>query len=829
MVSSATATVTANLSAHIKKALLRAAGREGLAENVLNEQGRTFGLDAEKAAKDLYKRQVTEYRDDLKWVHCLDTSGQAFAIYLNVLYLLPLTFLFVRFFIKSYLRRLERRRSSTTVPVPIEKRAHDLRESFSDATKGTRRSVLSLGGPQEGDEDTDNAIDDTEFQEQKEEVKQEVKKQANKAWRDMNESASNVSKSASKQIQRAKENAGPAIQDTKENVQAAASNASQKIKKTSREVYESVSSSTEGMKQPFEDVKQRADSVKAQTESTVQEGLEKVEGAYENVKSSIVETKQNMLGDSNLSDAIDTTKVSEAATNLKEKASDSVQQGAEVLQNNAQSVSQSLQDTASSVKEVVTSNVKSATAKIDQSTPTQRTTSKDTHSNEGSTSKAQKARENDGTQASAETDRDTGKAKETKQEAEKGESSSEKGVGAENSKEQVRGSDPQEIPKTESSTGDAQKTSTSTVNSKSQGTKPKDVTSTKKSNQKDLDVKDTNDKEHAGKDISSEEGASKESNSKKVVDRKDPTEDTDAAEEKSEGRQSFFKGERAEALERLKSANSEGNDEVIPDDDEVEEEKEETEKETESKVRKSEADAGKSQGNQHIYEETRSNALEKLHSVNSQSQGTDDDDDSKQMDEQKKKPSQHAKGKAAEELADADDSQVFEDQKESWIDVGDDHNAEQKKSKADTKQPSSAGDVKSKDKPDNQVSSEPEWFERLTSSTDSPQKSSESLKSNSKDTEESAAVVKGISFADKVKENVETDESKSAADPDEGFGIFDDLNKSKNDKPVDSSAATEAKADKEEKAEQDKIIAESEPVRDEVKELPKKDDAEAGA
>lgn len=38
-------------------------------------------------------------------VPCITTSGQTFAIWLNVLYLAPLTYLFVKFFITSYLRR----------------------------------------------------------------------------------------------------------------------------------------------------------------------------------------------------------------------------------------------------------------------------------------------------------------------------------------------------------------------------------------------------------------------------------------------------------------------------------------------------------------------------------------------------------------------------------------------------------------------------------------------------------------------------------------------------------------------------------------------------
>lgn len=40
-----------------------------------------------------------------QFVPCITTTGQTFAIWLNVLYLAPLTYLFVKFFITSYLRR----------------------------------------------------------------------------------------------------------------------------------------------------------------------------------------------------------------------------------------------------------------------------------------------------------------------------------------------------------------------------------------------------------------------------------------------------------------------------------------------------------------------------------------------------------------------------------------------------------------------------------------------------------------------------------------------------------------------------------------------------
>lgn len=49
--------------------------------------------------------EITETMYSQKLVPCIDNTGQTFAIWLNVLYLAPLTYLFVKFFITSYLRR----------------------------------------------------------------------------------------------------------------------------------------------------------------------------------------------------------------------------------------------------------------------------------------------------------------------------------------------------------------------------------------------------------------------------------------------------------------------------------------------------------------------------------------------------------------------------------------------------------------------------------------------------------------------------------------------------------------------------------------------------
>ncbi|KAL4915526.1 GNS1/SUR4 family-domain-containing protein [Aspergillus aurantiobrunneus] len=77
----------------IKQFAFRAAGAEGIAENV-GHAGNNLGASREAVQPG---RMIT----------CMDTTGQGFAIWLNVAYLLPLTYLFARFFVRSYLYRKE--------------------------------------------------------------------------------------------------------------------------------------------------------------------------------------------------------------------------------------------------------------------------------------------------------------------------------------------------------------------------------------------------------------------------------------------------------------------------------------------------------------------------------------------------------------------------------------------------------------------------------------------------------------------------------------------------------------------------------------------------
>lgn len=102
--SSAAVVATPTLAAYLKRLLLRAAGEEGVAENVRDPVTGHPVIPAVEEAVQRYHEE-TRWRNDYATVNCIDTTGQSFAVWLNIIYLLPLTALFVRFFVRAYTSR----------------------------------------------------------------------------------------------------------------------------------------------------------------------------------------------------------------------------------------------------------------------------------------------------------------------------------------------------------------------------------------------------------------------------------------------------------------------------------------------------------------------------------------------------------------------------------------------------------------------------------------------------------------------------------------------------------------------------------------------------
>lgn len=111
------------------------------ASAIANGSAAAGGDDLIGSVKDTYARQV---------MPCITSSGETFAIWLNVLYLAPLTYLFVSFFIESYLRRSNANQPGQTTPSGAAtarrlSNVHLAEKAGWDAAKSVEREVYGEG------------------------------------------------------------------------------------------------------------------------------------------------------------------------------------------------------------------------------------------------------------------------------------------------------------------------------------------------------------------------------------------------------------------------------------------------------------------------------------------------------------------------------------------------------------------------------------------------------------------------------------------------------------------------------------------------------------
>ncbi|KAL1985819.1 hypothetical protein VTN96DRAFT_7311 [Rasamsonia emersonii] len=168
----AAATATAGLMPWLKKLAFRAAGAEGIAANVLNAQGQHFGADAVNAAQFSQAKNMADNAVRYEMINCIDTTGHAYGILLNVMYLLPLTYLFARFFVRSYLHRKE-----PAVKHPTQ--MHIAEQAGLDALKGVSREIQKAVMEMHGDGDTSATEDEALTQKAKAEAAQQKLDEAN--------------------------------------------------------------------------------------------------------------------------------------------------------------------------------------------------------------------------------------------------------------------------------------------------------------------------------------------------------------------------------------------------------------------------------------------------------------------------------------------------------------------------------------------------------------------------------------------------------------------------------------------------------------------------
>lgn len=135
-----------SVGALIKKFLLRAAGEEGIAERVgIPHDNKPVSQHIEERIAQVTQHAIpagpkyeTRWRTEWTKVNCIDTSGEAFAIYLNLFYLFPLTVLFARFFYKAYMKR-------TTRPRGASQNAKAIAQDARTAEKQTENAVEAAG------------------------------------------------------------------------------------------------------------------------------------------------------------------------------------------------------------------------------------------------------------------------------------------------------------------------------------------------------------------------------------------------------------------------------------------------------------------------------------------------------------------------------------------------------------------------------------------------------------------------------------------------------------------------------------------------------------
>ncbi|KAI4092498.1 MAG: hypothetical protein L6R37_007556 [Teloschistes peruensis] len=206
----ASATASVDIGAWLKKAALRAAGEEGLAENVRNSQGQAFGIDAIHAAEVEKAQEEIRYKMQYQRINCLDTPGESFAILLNFLYLGPLTFMFINFFIKQYTANAQ----SSSPP----SKAENVQRSGKSAVKDLRKDLEEAMSTEQKDLEAPLPNVPPEVSSRTEKL--------NKAPKDLNQKAKDTASWAAEQAKGKGSQANEILQDK---LQAATDAVSEKV------------------------------------------------------------------------------------------------------------------------------------------------------------------------------------------------------------------------------------------------------------------------------------------------------------------------------------------------------------------------------------------------------------------------------------------------------------------------------------------------------------------------------------------------------------------------------------------------------------------------
>jgi len=342
--------------AWIKKLAFRAAGTEGLAEQVRNSEGNVFGPEYSDRTEtvETVKEQVEEYRWNTEWqtTQCLDTSGQAFAIWLNLLYLAPLTLLFMRFLWNSYVQGQPAGRRA-------DEKRRELSEGVNDAARQTSDTIEAAGmkveqglgmvgdkikqGGKELGIDIDNMLDKIkkEGQDAKNKldldgvlnrVKQEVQNgevRLQEGWKNLN--VDDVVDRVKKEAHQGKIKVDEVIDRIKKEVKAAADKLAGSD--VGQAVEEQVSQGKKVVKQTADDVKQSANKYGNELGQVVGE---QVDRAKQGVKQTADNINQSVDNVKHTADNLANKGIGQAAEEQVDRAKRGVKQTAEDAKQSAQ-------------------------------------------------------------------------------------------------------------------------------------------------------------------------------------------------------------------------------------------------------------------------------------------------------------------------------------------------------------------------------------------------------------------------------------------------------------------------------------------------------------
>ena len=114
-----------------------ATATNGLLDVLKDYANRAIGVSTTAAERASEVDAGVEYR----MVGCLDTTGQRFAVLMNVLYLFPLTYLFAQFFIRSY---ISRKTPGKSLPEPMQAAEVAGMKAFKGVTREMHKNMKDV-------------------------------------------------------------------------------------------------------------------------------------------------------------------------------------------------------------------------------------------------------------------------------------------------------------------------------------------------------------------------------------------------------------------------------------------------------------------------------------------------------------------------------------------------------------------------------------------------------------------------------------------------------------------------------------------------------------